>query len=278
MFSAVLEYQFLQNAIIAGILSSIVCGIIGVIVIEKKLVMMSGGIAHTSYAGIGLGYLLGFEPILGAFAFSLSAALGIGFLKRRGSANFNVVIALFWSFGMALGIFFIALAPGYPPDITSYLFGSILTVTQIDIYLMAALTVIVVLVITALFNNWKAYLFDEEFSSIMGIKTGFLEYLLLILIAMTVVVLIRVVGIILVLALLTAPAAISGMFVKSLKGRMALSVIAGIVLCIAGLALSYNYNIASGATIVILSVISYAVLFAVNIIIGARSKKRQAAK
>ncbi len=270
MIKALFEYQFLQNAFLSSILASVVCGIIGVIIVEKKLVMMSGGIAHTSYGGVGLGYLLGFEPIIGAFLFSICAALGIGCIKRKSSTHTDVIIGLFWSLGMALGILFIALMPGYPPDLSSYLFGSILSVTKADLYLMISLTFIVVLVIIVLFNDWKAYLFDEEFASIIGIKTAFLEYLLLVLIAMTVVVLIRVVGIILVLALLTAPAASAGMLTSNLKKRMLYAVIFGNIFCLAGLWISYKINIASGASIVILSIICYFLLYTLRFIFKLR--------
>ena len=266
MIRALFEYQFLQNALLAGILASIVCGIIGVIVVEKKLVMMSGGIAHTAYGGVGLGYLLGFEPIIGAFLFSISAAIGIGYIKRKSGVQSDVIIGLFWSLGMALGIVFIALMPGYPPDLNSYLFGNILSVTKLDLYLMIALTFLVVLVVIALFNDWKAYLFDEEFAFIIGIKTVFLDYLLLILVAMTVVVLIRVAGIIMVLALLTAPAAIAGMFSEKLKNRMIHAIILGITFCIVGMWISYTLNIASGASIVILSVVFYFAIYAIRAI------------
>lgn len=264
MISALFQYQFLKNAFFASILASIVCGIIGVIVVEKKLVMMSGGIAHTAYGGVGLGYLLGFEPIIGAFLFSISAAIGIGYIKRKGSVQSDIIIGLFWSLGMALGIVFIAIMPGYPPDLSSYLFGNILSVTKLDLNLMLVLTFLVVIVIVELFNNWKAYLFDEEFASIIGIKTVFLEYLLLILIAMTVVVLIRVAGIIMVLALLTAPSAVASMFTSKLKERMIYSIILGAFFCITGLWLSYSINISSGACIVILSVIFYFFIYAIN--------------
>ncbi len=266
MISALFEYQFMQNAFIASILASIVCGIIGVIVVEKKLVMMSGGIAHTAYGGVGLGYLLGFEPIIGAFLFSVSAALGIGAIKRRGGVQSDVIIGLFWSLGMALGIVFIAIMPGYPPDLNSYLFGNILSVTKADLYLMIILSFLVVFIVIALFNAWKAYLFDEEFASIIGIKTVFLEYLLLILVAMTVVVLIRVAGIILVLALLTAPSAMASIFTKKLKSRMIFAVIFGAFFCISGLWISYKLNIASGACIVILSVVCYFLTYAIRAI------------
>lgn len=257
MIHAIFEYKFLQNALAASILASIVCGIIGVIIVEKKLVMMSGGIAHTAYGGVGLGYLMGFEPMIGAFVFSACAAMGIGFIKRKGGAQSDVVIGLFWSLGMALGIIFIAFMPGYPPDLNSYLFGNILSVTKSDIYLMLILTFIVVFVITALYNNWKAYLFDEEFAEIIGVNTAFLEYVLLILIAMTVVVLIRVAGIIMVIALLTAPAATAGKFSSKLINRIFHAIIFGTIFCVGGLWISYVLDIASGAIIVILSVMFY---------------------
>ena len=266
MIHALFEYQFMQNALIASILASIVCGFIGVIVIEKRLVMMSGGIAHTAYGGVGLGYLMGFEPIIGAFIFSISAALLIGAIKRRGGVQSDIIIGLFWSLGMALGIVFIALMPGYPPDLNSYLFGNILSVTRADLNLMIILTFFVVFIVIVLFHDWKAYLFDEEFAKIIGIKTAFLEYLLLVLVAMTVVVLIRVAGIILVLALLTAPAAIASIFSNRFKNRMILAAVFGAFLCVSGLWISYQMNIASGACIVILSVVSYFIIYAIRIL------------
>ena len=266
MIHALFEYQFMQNALMASILASIVCGVIGVIVIEKKMIMMSGGIAHTAYGGVGLGYLLGFEPIIGAFVFSISAALGIGAIKRRGGVQSDVIIGLFWSLGMALGIVFIAIMPGYPPDLNSYLFGNILSVTKANLYLMVILTFFIVFIVIALFHDWKAYLFDEEFASIIGIKTAFLEYLFLILVAMTVVVLIRVAGIILLLALLTAPAAMASIFSKKLKNRMIFAVIFGSIFCIIGLGISYKLNIASGACIVILSVVSYFLIYLIHVV------------
>ncbi|MCI1930310.1 MAG: metal ABC transporter permease [Clostridia bacterium] len=278
MIKALFEYQFLQNALFSGILASIVCGMIGVIIVEKKLVMMSGGIAHTSYGGVGLGYLLGFEPIIGAFIFSICAALGIGYIKRKGGVHSDVIIGLFWSLGMALGILFIALMPGYPPDLSSYLFGNILSVTKANLYLIIILTFIVTIIIISLYNDWKAYLFDEEFASIIGIKTVFLDYLLLILIAMTVVVLIRVVGIILVIALLTAPAAMAGLLTDDLKKRMIYAILLGIVFSIAGLWISYEINIASGAAIVILSVVSYFVSYMVKLISRRLGRKKTETK
>ncbi|HQH62852.1 MAG TPA: metal ABC transporter permease [Clostridiales bacterium] len=257
MIEALLEYRFLQHAFLSGLLASVVCGIIGVVIVEKKLVMMSGGIAHASYGGVGFGYYVGIAPIAGAFLFALLSALGIGYIKRRGAARSDVVIGLFWSLGMALGILFIALRPGYPPDVSSYLFGNILSVTRSDLLLMLALTAAVAAVILVFFARWKAYLFDDEFVRIKGINTALMEYLLLVLVAMTVVVLIRVVGIILVLALLTAPAAAAAQVTANLKNRMAFAALFGMVSCFAGLAVSYRLNIASGAVIVMVSAALY---------------------
>lgn len=261
MFSEFFAYQFLQNAVLSCILASIVCGIIGVIVVEKKLLMMSGGIAHTAYGGVGLGYLAGFEPMLGAVLFALGAAFGVGYVKNKGGVQTDSIIALFWSLGMALGIAFIGLMPSYPPDMNSYLFGNILSVTRADIYMMVLLSTIVVCIISLLFNDWKAYLFDAQFATIIGIKTRFLEYLLLVLIALTVVVLIRVAGIILVLALLTAPAATAALLSQRLQTRMLYAVMLGIFFCFTGLWISYVYNIASGATIIMLAVAVYTVVY-----------------
>lgn len=257
MLEAVFQYQFLQNATIASLLAGIICGIIGVIITEKKMLMMSGGIAHTAYGGVGLGYLLGFEPIIGAGIFSVISALIIGKINRKNKVHTDIIISLLWSAGMALGIAFTGLMKGYPPDMNSYLFGNILSVSQNDIYVMLGLCVVTLFIVTALWNDWKAFLFDRSFADVTGLNTAFLEYLLLILIALCVVALIRVVGIILVIALLSAPSACGALLSKTLKNRMILSVIFTVLFCLTGLTVSYYLGIASGATIVFIAVITY---------------------
>lgn len=264
MLEALFTYQFLQNAVFASLLASVVCGVIGVIVVEKKLLMMSGGVAHTAYGGVGLGYLCGFEPIWGAAFFALLAAFGLGALRRRGGALTDVAVALLWSLGMALGIAFIGLAPGYPPDMSSYLFGNILTVTRQDIVMMCVLAAAVLLLTLLFFSDWKAYLFDAEFAYIRGLNTAFLEYLLLVMIALSVVLLLRVSGIMLVIALLSAPAATAGLFTKRLAPRMLLAALLSALFSLAGLALSYVCNIASGAAIVGVSTLAFALCFALT--------------
>ena len=141
MLEALFKYSFLQNAVIASVFAGIICGIIGVIIVEKKLLMLSGGIAHTAYGGVGLGYLLGFEPLIGAGLFSVTAAVAIGTIRRKNSRNSDVIIAVLWSLGMALGIVFTEIMPGYPPDMSSYLFGNILSVKNSDLYMIIILTI-----------------------------------------------------------------------------------------------------------------------------------------
>ena len=257
MLDALINYSFLRNALLAGLLASIICGMIGVIITEKKLLIMSGGISHTAYGGVGLGYLLGFEPILGAALFSVASALIIGAVRRKNASKSETVISLLWSSGMALGIGFTGLMPAYPPDMNSYLFGNILAVTRLDLYIMIPLTIIVSFVVVSLFNDWKAFLFDSGFAKISGIKTAFLEYLLLILTALCIVALIRVVGIILVIALLSAPAACAALLSKTLKNRIIIAILFSAAFCIIGLTISYYSGIASGAAIVFISVLTY---------------------
>lgn len=260
MIDAIFQYKFLQNALLGALLSSIVCGIIGSIIVEKRLVMMSGGIAHASFGGIGLGYFLNIEPIIGGLIFAIMSSLGISYINRKSHTNTDALIGMFWSAGMALGIVFVSLMPGYPPDMTSYLFGNILTISRLDLYMMIVLDIIIVLSIVIFFNYWKSYLFDDEFTSVLGINTTKLEYFLFILIALAIIVLIRVVGIILVIALLTIPPSIAKQFSYDLKHIMILSIIFGMIFSVLGLIFSYYFNISSGASIILLSTATYFII------------------
>jgi len=249
----VLQYEFIQNALIAGLLASVACGIVGVYVVVKRIVSISGGIAHASFGGIGLGYFLGINPVLGAMFFAIASALGIGLIIRRTRLPEDTAIGILWAMGMALGIIFIGLTPGYAPDLFSYLFGNILTVPTLDLVLMLILDIVIILVVVLLYKELLFLSFDEEFSTVVGVPTRRLYLLLLCLVALTVVVLIRVVGIILVIALLTIPAAIARHFTYSLKKMMLLAILLGIVFTFSGLWLSYLLDLASGATIILVS-------------------------
>jgi len=249
--------EILRNPILAGLLASVVCGIVGVYVVVKRIVFISGGISHASFGGIGLGYFFGIEPIFGALIFAPASAFAMGMVSKRTRLPEDTAIGILWVLGMALGILFVFLTPGYAPNLMSYLFGDILFVSNEDLILMLVLDAVIVLVVSLLYKEFLALSFDEGFGTATGIPTERLYLTLLCLVALTVVVLIRVVGIILVIALLTIPAAMSRQFAHNLKRMMLLSILFCIVFTIGGLWLSYLLNWPSGATIILLGVLLF---------------------
>jgi zinc transport system permease protein len=269
-----LQYEFTRNAIMAGLLAAVACGIVGTYVVTKKIVFISGGIAHSSFGGIGLGYLININPVIGAIFFALISSLGIGLISRRTKLPEDTAIGLIWTIGMALGIVFIALSPGYAPDLFSYLFGNILTVPSSDLAIMAGLDIIIMALVITFYKEFLAISFDENYSTVIGIPVEALYLTLLVMIALTVIVLIRVVGIILVIALLTMPAAMASRFTFSFKKMLLLSILIGVIFTMGGLWLSYTLDLPSGATIIIfggaLIIISY-------IITGIRNNYRRKA-
>lgn len=269
----VLQYQFMQNALIAGLLAAIACGIVGVYVVVKRAIFISGGIAHASFGGIGLGYLIGISPVVGALVFSLASALGMGYVTRRTRLPEDTAIGILWAIGMALGIVFIGLAPGYAPDLFSYLFGNILTVPASDLLLMFILDSAIIGVVVAFYKEFLAVSFDEEYSTVVGVPVEALYLILLCMIALTVVVLLRIVGMILIIALLTIPATLARQFTYDLRKMMLLAIAFGVLLTFGGLWLSYVLDLASGATIVLLGGAALLVSFTVS---GIR--KRRAGK
>ena len=267
-----LQFEFMRNALYAGLLASIACGIVGVYVVVKRIVFISGGISHISFGGIGLGYLVGVDPVLGAMVFSVASALSIGVITQKTKLSEDTVIGILWAMGMALGILFIGLAPGYAPNLMGYLFGSILTVRFSDIMLMIILIGVIVLAVLTLYKELLALSFDEEYSTIVGIPVKELQLLLLCLIALTIVILIRVVGIILVIALLTIPAALAKQFTYNLKKMMLLAILFGVLLTFGGLWLSYELDLPSGATIVLLG----GAILSISLVISKLRSKRRA--
>jgi len=266
-----LGYEFMRNALMAGILASIVCGIVGTLVVVRRIVSLSGSVSHSAFGGIGLGYYLGLNPLHGALMFSVGSALGIGAVSKYAKEREDTVIGMFWAAGMAIGILAIGLTPGYAPDLFGYLFGSIISVPTSDLLLILALDIFVVAVVALLYKEMMAVAFDEEYAIVSGLPVRFLYYLTLVLVAITIVALIRIVGIILAIALLTIPAAISGKLTHDLRKMMALSVVLSVALITVGLWMSFVLDIESGATIIILSALSYAVMAAVSMIKGRRA-------
>lgn len=275
MFEA-LQFSFMRNALVAGVLVSIACGIIGTYVVVNRIVFVSGGIAHAAYGGVGLAYLLGTDPILSAVGFSLISAMTIGLVHRHTRERADTTIGIIWAIGMALGVIFVDLTPGYKADLMSYLFGSILAVPQRDLLLMLGVDVLVLVVIALFYKELLAISLDETFATVRNVPVGLIYYCLLVLTALTVVMMMRIVGLIMVIALLTIPAAISGQFVSDMRAMMLISSLLGIVFTIVGLGLSYALDLTSGATIIIVAAMGYLVSLAVRTLIG-KYQRRQGA-
>lgn len=252
-----LSYGFFQHAVLAALLMSISCGIVGTYIVSRRMVFISGGITHTSFGGIGIAYYLGFPPLAGAAVFAVLAAITSENLTRRKVLRNDSIIAILWSLGMAIGIIFIYLTPGYAPNLMSYLFGSIITVSTTDLWFMMALAVAVSIVFILLYRTILYVAFDEQFARTRGIPVMFINYLLIVLVALTIVLSIRTAGIILVLAVLTIPQNISNLFTKRMSHIMIWSVVLGFAASILGLILSYYLEIPSGATIIFTLVILY---------------------
>ncbi|HEX9734797.1 MAG TPA: metal ABC transporter permease [Thermoanaerobaculia bacterium] len=250
-----LAYDFVRQALAAGLLASVLCGVLGTFVVVKRLVFISGGVSHAAFGGLGACHYLGLDHRLGAAAVAILAAVALGGAHRRGWArSHDAMIGILWAAGMALGIVFIAATPGYAPDLTTYLFGSLLTVGESDVWLTLALVVIVALLLAAFFKELVAVAFDEEFAAVQGVPVGPFMTLLMVLIALSVVLLIQLVGIILVIALLTIPPVIALMLVRSFGAVLLLSTLIGSLITVGGLALSYAWNLPSGPAIVLLGV------------------------
>ena len=265
MIGEALSYPFFQRALAAGLLAAVACGIVGTLVVVRRIASISGGLSHSAFGGVGLGYLLGFEPRLGALGFGVLSALGIGVAELKLRQGMDTLIAMVWAVGMALGILFVSLAPGQAPDLLGYLFGNILLVSPGYVALVAVLDLVIVGVVLLLFRRLRAVAFDEEFAWVIGVPVGALVLLLLTLVALTVVVLIRVVGVLLVIALLTIPAAVARHWTDRLSRMMVFAVLTGAVSIAAGLFLTFGLSsefgvdLPTGPSIILLAATVYAV-------------------
>ena len=248
---------FMQNAIIIGLLASVACGVMGSYVVVRRIVFISGGISHTVLGGMGIAYYYGYNPLHGAVISALIAALVIGFVSLRYNQYEDTLIGALWAVGMAVGILFIYKTPGYNVDLMSYLFGNILMVEKESVRLLAYLDGLIILSVLLFYKRFLAVCFDEEYSKLQGVGVVSTYLLLLCLIALTVVILIQVVGIILVIALLTLPAATARYFARSLVQMMIIASILGALFTTSGLIVSYQPNLPAGATIVVIAGLAY---------------------
>lgn len=260
MISELFQYDFFTNALWAAIFASITCGIIGTYIVSNRIVFLSGGITHSSFGGIGIGYYLGISPILGAAIFSVLAGLGIEYFSRKGEVRYDSMIGIWWSLGMALGIIFIYITPGYAPNLMTYLFGSILTVSATDIVFMGILAAVIILFFLYFYRTILFISFDESYARVFGLPVTAMKNILISLVALTIVINIKVVGIILLISLLTIPQAIANHFTRIFERMIYYSTITAFVGLISGLLFSYQFDIPSGASIIFALVVLFALV------------------
>jgi len=267
---ALMHYEFLQNALLGGILASIGCGVMGTYVVVKRIGYLAGGIAHSVLGGMGIAYFLGRDPVGGALLAALIVALIIGWVNLRWRQHQDTIIGALWAVGMAIGIIFITRTPGYDVDLMSYLFGNILLIPPGEISVLAALDGVILGLVTLFYKQLVAITFDEQFARLRGVHVELIYLLLLCLVALTVVILIQVVGLILVIALLTLPAAIAAQYLRAIIPIIVAATVLATVFTTGGLALSYEMDLPSGATIILLA---GAVYFASTIASGVMHQR-----
>jgi zinc transport system permease protein len=255
----ILHFEFMRNALCAGILVSIACGVVGSLVVVNRLSALTGGVAHAAYGGLGLAVFMRWPPLIGAVIFSLASSALMGYISQTNKQRSDTVIGVLWAAGMAFGILMIDVSKGYYVDMMSYLFGSILAVSTTSIVCMALLDVLIILLVVLLYKEFAGMSYDEEFALISGVPVRALYFILLLLIALSIVLLIRVVGLILVIALFTIPASIAELFTKNLRYIMVIATLFGMLFTVSGLMLSYYLNITSGATIILVASAVYGI-------------------
>jgi len=261
-----LQYDFMQHALMAGLLASLICGIMGTLAIVNRLVFLSGGIAHAAYGGIGLSIFMGWSFLFGTIVFSIAMAILMAFIALRNKERSDAIIGVIWASGMAVGIVLVDLTPGYQVDLMSYLFGSILTVPKTELIAMGGMACFICIFVSLFYDNIVAVSYDEEFSRVRGVYVKSLYFSMIIMLAVTIVLVIQVVGLILVIALLTIPAYIMEQYAKSLFQMMIGAIILGSLFSIVGLFLAFKFNISAGASIILIA----SLVFFINIVFFRR--------
>jgi len=247
-----LSFEFVRHALAAGLLASILCGVVGTFVVVKRLVFISGGISHAAFGGLGLCHFLGVDYRLGAGAVAVGSALALSGTGRGRGRSHDAVIGILWAVGMAVGIVFLHLTPGYAPNLQTYLFGNILTVTARDVWLTFGLVAALLALLALFWKELVAVAFDEAFAAVQGVPVRLALGGLMVAIALAVVFLIQLVGALLVIALLTIPPAIALRLVDGFFAVMVAATVAGALMTVGGLAVSYAFDLPSGPAIVLL--------------------------
>jgi len=248
-----LQFEFMRNALLAGLLTSVACGVIGTFVVVNRIVFLSGGIAHAAYGGIGLAFFFGLPFVVGTLGFALLVAMVMAVVTFKARHRSDTIIGVLWAIGMALGVILLDLSPGYNVDLMSFLFGSILAVPTSDLWLMLVLNILILLTVAYFYNDFLALSYDEDFAKVRGVRVKLLYFVLLAMVALSVVMIIRIVGLILVIALLTIPPYIAEKHSGSLRAMMFISFLLSCLFTMVGLWVSYVFNLTSGATIIMVA-------------------------
>lgn len=259
----IFSYRFLGNAALAAVLSGIACGIVGTYIVSRRLVFMSGGITHASFGGIGIAYYLGSNPLIGALIFAVCSAVGIEVFSRKGKISEDAATGVLWSLGMSVGIIFVFLTPGYAPNLMSFLFGNILLVDSTNLLWICVLDIVLILLFSLCYRAIIYTAFDREFAASQKLPVNMISHLMMILIAVTIVLNIKTMGIVLLMSLLTMPVVIAGSLTRNYKRLMVGSSIGGALATLIGLYISYESNIPSGAAAIAVLAVTYGAIKAV---------------
>ena len=249
----IFEYRYLSNAVIACLLSGIICGIVGTYIVARRMIFLCGGITHASFGGIGIAFYLGLNPILGATIFAILSALGIEYANRNGKIREDSAIGIMWGIGMAVGALFMSLRPGYTSgDMAAFLFGNIVTVTTADIIALAIATAIVVIGALLWHRTIMFVAFDRKFARASGVAVDIISYIMAVVTAITIVLSIRVMGIVLLISLLTMPVVAANIILKGYRSIACAATIIAVIASVTGVALSYYAEVPSGPAIIFL--------------------------
>ena len=251
-----LDYTFFQHALLGGLFAAILCAIVGTYVVTRRMVIAGGGMAHASLGGVGVGAYLGISPVIGAAVFALLSGFSIQALSRRGVRE-DSAIAMLWTLGMAVGILFAFLTPGFMTDLQSFLFGDILSIQTSDLFAMGALTAFAALYFTLRLRRIVTIAYDRDFAVTQGLPVVAIESVLTALVALTIVACLRMVGIVLVISLLSVPQQTAALYARTFRGMIFLSALIGYVGIVGGLFLSWWLDVPSGASIILLSITTY---------------------
>ncbi len=255
----IFDFIFFRNALLGLALVSVASAIVGTYVVVRRLMFVTGGITHACFGGLGLGYYLGTNPIVMAGVFAVASALGVDYLSAKQRVREDSAISMVWALGMALGVFFIFLTSGYVPELNSFLFGSLLTITTADLWAFAIFLAVLLLIVGLFYRMIVACAFDSDYCRTIGLPVRVVNGTMMVVVSVCVVLTLKLIGIMLLMSLFAVPQMIAEMITSRLKPMMAIAAAASLLCSVAGLFISYYTNVPASATIVVLLIIAYAI-------------------